>query len=74
MAKTASEWVAILEAAYESLLTGGVSAYSIGGRSFTLNDISTIRDELDHWREVQARETGGIVSIADQSIRRSAYE
>ena len=70
MAKTASEWVSILEAAYESLVTGGVSAYSIGGRSFTLNDLATIRDELDYWRDVQARESGGIVTIADQSLRR----
>lgn len=73
MAKSASEWVLLLETAYESLLTGGVSSYSIAGRSFTKHDIATIREELDYWRAQASSESHGIVSIADQGTRTDAY-
>lgn len=73
MAKPASEWVNLLESAYEALLTGGVSSYSIAGRSFTKHDLATIREELDYWRASAAAETHGIVTIAEQGVRTDAY-
>ena len=65
MAKTSEQWVDEIEAAMTAILTGGVSAYSLAGRSFTKHDLGQLQDLLDYHQSRIDRRRGGIVTYAD---------
>jgi hypothetical protein len=69
MAKSPEQWVEEIEAAITAILAGGVSSYSIAGRSFTKHDLGQLRDMLEFYESRAARKRGGITSIADMRAR-----
>lgn len=56
---TAQAELTLLETAYEAILTGGVSSYSVNGRSLTKLDLAWIASRMDTLRAQVARETRG---------------
>ena len=63
--KTPQEMAEMYQAAVEALVTGGISSYSIGGRSFTLNNLGQLEDLLRYWTSKAAEQSGGFVTYAD---------
>jgi len=48
-----------IDAAIEALLTGGVSSYSIGSRTVTALDLSTLMEQRNILQAQADRESGG---------------
>lgn len=67
MAKTSEQWVDEIETAMTAILTGGVSAYSLAGRSFTKHDLGQLQDLLDYHSSRVASKRFGITTTADLS-------
>lgn len=60
-----------VEAAIEALLTGGATSYSIGNRSVTKIDLSSLFEQRRQLQwEVQRSQPGGMFSLAKMGRRR----
>lgn len=56
---TASSLLAQIDAAIEALLTGGAASYSIGSRTVTALDLSTLFEQRNILQAQVDRESGG---------------
>jgi hypothetical protein len=63
--KTPQEWAELYEAAITAIVSGGVSSYSIAGRTFTKLDLPTLQRLYEYWGQRVEGERNGMVSIAD---------
>lgn len=63
--KTPEEWAELYENALTAIITGGVSSYSIAGRTFTKLDLPTIQRLYDFWTQRVESSRHGIVTVAD---------
>jgi hypothetical protein len=63
--KTPEEWAELYEQAITAILTGGVSSYSIAGRTFTKLDLPALQRLYDHWSQRVESTRNGIVTVAD---------
>lgn len=63
--KTATEWAELYESAITALVGGGVSSYTIQGRSFTKNDLGILTDLHKYWSARATEESSGFTSTAD---------
>jgi hypothetical protein len=55
------------ETAISELVAGRLQSYSIAGRSFTRNDMNTLRSLAEYFRRRYAETTYGAVTYADMS-------
>ena len=58
--KTNKEWVELLDAAIQELITGKVSSTSINGMSYTLNSISDLQKLREYYLTEYIRQHKGI--------------
>ena len=67
--KSARDWYFLYEDAHEKLVTDGLSSYSVGGQTYTKNNITFVVEQMNYWRgQMDAEESGGNgVSVADMS-------
>ena len=68
--KTAQDWYFDYEDALDKLVNGGLSAYSVGGQSFTKNDIKFVQEQMLFWKremDAEANQTDGM-SIVDMGL------
>ena len=68
--KSAEYWYYLYEDAHEKLVIDGLSSYSVGGQSFTKNNISFIVEQMNFWRrQMEAEESGSngtaVVDMSD---------
>lgn len=65
--RTPQEWAELYEEAIVSLVSGGVSSYSIAGRSFTKHDIDKLTKLHEYWsdRYEAKRRNTGFVTVSD---------
>ena len=63
--KTAEEWADLYEQALTAIISGGVSSYSIAGRTFTKLDLPTVQRLYDFWAQRVESTRNGIVTVAD---------
>jgi hypothetical protein len=63
-AMTATEELALLEAAYTSIITGGAQSYSINNRSITKLDIEWMTGRMEALRVIVDRQANGGVRVA----------
>lgn len=57
--KSAESWYFEYEDALTALLEGGLTSYSVGGQTFTKNNISFIQEQMNYWRgQMDAEATG----------------
>lgn len=68
--KTPEEWVDIIEPALAAIISGGVTSYSIAGRSFTKHNLSELQRLYDFWYSRAISSKGGITTIADMRTGR----
>ena len=61
---TPASLLAQIDAAIEALLTGGVSSYSIGSRSVTPLDLSTLFEQRRILQQEVDRESSGMFRLA----------
>ena len=57
--KSASYWYFLYEDAHERLVEDGLSSYSVGGQTFTKNNISFIVEQMNYWRGRMEAENSG---------------
>ena len=68
---TSASLLALIDAAIESLLTGGAASYSIGSRTVTKIDLPKLMEERRHLLIAAQRENGsGGFSLAKMGGRR----
>lgn len=65
--RTPEEWIELIEDALAKLITGGVSSYSIAGRSFTKTDIRALEDLRSYWEQRVVEKSRGFITHADFS-------
>lgn len=63
--RTPTEWLELCDDALFKLISGGVSSYSVAGRSFTKNDIRALEDLRAYWQAKAAEESNGFTSAGD---------
>lgn len=58
--KPASYWYFLYEDAHTSLVEGNLSSYSVGGQTFTKNNLTQIVEQMNYWRgRMEMEESGG---------------
>jgi hypothetical protein len=67
--KSYSEMALMYQTAIESIVTGGLSSYSIAGRSFSKNDLSTLERLFQYYKSKAAEQDRGFVTFADMRAR-----
>ena len=65
--RTPEEWVEEVETAMSAIITGGVSSYSIAGRSFTKHNLNDLQRLYDFWVDRSSRRRNGIATYADMT-------
>ena len=63
--RTPTEWLELIDDALAGIISGKLSSYSIGGRSFTRHDIRALEDLRAYWESRQAESRNGFVSYGD---------
>ncbi len=69
--KSAQQMAEMYQTAIQSLVGGGISSYSVGGRSFTLNNLGQLEDLYRYWSSKAAETRGGFVTYADMRQQRN---
>lgn len=70
--KTPREWAETYEAAINAIVSGEVSSYSLGGRTFSMLDLQRLEEGHRYWLGRLAEIDSGFVTYSDQ--RRESYE
>lgn len=65
--KTPEEWVEIIEPAIVGIISGGVTSYSIAGRSFTKHNLSELQRLYDFYVARVSTAKHGICTVSDMS-------
>ncbi len=65
MVRTPEEMLEAVQNALFALISGGVSSYSIAGRSFTKHNISELQRLESHYSAQVSSSRNGIVTYAD---------
>lgn len=68
MARTPEEMLEAVQNALFALISGGVSSYSIAGRSFTKHNLSELQRLESHYQSQVASTRNGIVTYADMRV------
>jgi len=65
MLTPAAEMARHYQVAIKKIVAGTVSSYSIGGQSFTKQDLPKLQEGLKYWRRQATRENYGCRLVAD---------
>lgn len=65
--RTPQEWLELIDDALAKLIAGGVSSYSIAGRSFTKTDLRALEDLRQYWEQRVVESKRGFFTHADFS-------
>ena len=62
--KSAESWYFLYEDAHTELVENGLSSYSVGGQTFTKNNISFVVEQMNYWRGQMHAEASGSNGIS----------